>query len=442
VRKISRLIASDIEDGVNGLHRGRVTESTSSRRGQTWSALSIRNYRLYFSGQVVSVSGTWLQQTALTWTVLKLSGDATDVGVAVALQFLPLLFLGPFGGVIVDRHARRNLLLVTTLLSSALALALTVVSTTGHLTLAAAYAFSLAGGFVTVLDNPSRQAFAADLVPSEILSSAIGLNGVVMNCGRVVGPALAGVLIATVGVTSCFALNAVSYLAVLLALILIRSTELQPQHAIERSRHAFVDGLRFVRRQNEVLIPLLMMAVVGMVTLNFPTLLPVLAKRTFHGNALTFGVLSAVMSVGAIAGAIAAGGVKRPSSRLVAHASVVFGIAVAVCAVAPSLTIEYIVIVPMGAAAYAFVTLAMSAVQIGSDPDVRGRVMALWAVAFAGTTPIGGPAIGAIAQHLGPRVALMVGAVAALSAGLLALPFASPRHASSTEIQRCNSPKG
>jgi MFS family permease len=272
-----------------------------------------------------------------------------------------------------------------------------------------------------VVDNPARQAFASELVGIDHLASAIGLNGVLMNTARVVGPALAGLLIVVSSVPVCIAVNAISYVAVIVALLSIRSRELYLTPPAPREPRAVRQGLDYVRNHPDVGVPLAIMAVVGMISLNFPTVLPLLARDTFHGNAGTFGGLSAAMSVGAVAGALAAGTIRRPTSREVAQASVAFGILMVAAALAPNLAIEYVVIVPVGFTTYAFVTLAMTTVQMGADPALRGRVMALWAIAFAGTTPIGGPSVGAIAQAFGPRAALGVGAVGAIMTGLVAL---------------------
>lgn len=393
------------------------------RRRLSLGALQSANYRRYFAGQTVSVSGTWVQQTAISWLVLRLGGSGTDVGVVVALQFLPLLVFGPYGGVIVDRVPRRRLLLLTASASTVLATALYFVTAMGRTSLAVLYVFSFVAGLVTVIDNPARQTFASELVGSDRLASAIGLNGVLMNTGRVVGPALAGLLIVVSSVPVCFAVNAASYAAVIVALISIRSNELFLTPPAVREPHALRHGLDYVKGHRDVAVPLAIMALVGMISLNFPTVLPLLAKGTFHGNAGTFGALSAAMSVGALAGALAAGTIRRPTPQVVALASVFFGAITVAAVLAPTLVIEYVVMVPVGFATYAFVTLAMTAVQIGTEPALRGRVMALWAVAFVGTTPVGGPSIGAVAQAFGPRVALGVGSLSAILSGLGALVF-------------------
>jgi MFS family permease len=408
-------------DAASSLTGAPTIPADNSRHRLSLDALSITNYRRYFIGQIVSASGTWVQQTALSWLVLRLGGSGTDVGLVVALQFLPLLLLGPFGGLIVDRFPRRRLLLITAASSTVLAVFLFVVTSAGRQTLLSLYAFSLLSGLVTVVDNPARQAFASELVGIDHLASAIGLNGVLMNTARVVGPALAGLLIVVSSVPVCIAVNAISYVAVIVALLSIRSRELYLTPPAPREPRAVRQGLDYVRNHPDVGVPLAIMAVVGMISLNFPTVLPLLARDTFHGNAGTFGGLSAAMSVGAVAGALAAGTIRRPTSREVAQASVAFGILMVAAALAPNLAIEYVVIVPVGFTTYAFVTLAMTTVQMGADPALRGRVMALWAIAFAGTTPIGGPSVGAIAQAFGPRAALGVGAVGAIMTGLVAL---------------------
>jgi hypothetical protein len=247
-----------------------------------------------------------------------------------------------------------------------------------------------------------------------------------MNTARVVGPALAGILIAVASIPACFAVNTASYIAVLVALVRIRPTELHVTPPAPRQPRQLLEGFEYVRAHRDVAAPLAIMAVVGIASFNFPTVLPLLTRDTFKGGAGTFGALTAIMSVGAVAGALTAGSVSQPSARMVAVASVAFGASMVLAAAAPSLAIEYVVIVALGFAAYRLVTLAMTAVQIGAEPAVRGRVMALWAIAFAGTTPIGGPTIGAVAQAFGPRVALAVGAVAAIACGLVAIALMRP----------------
>jgi MFS family permease len=409
------------------VHPGARRGDPARRHGLSFAALRSVNYRWYFAGQSLSSSGTWIQQTAVSWLVLELGGTATDIGIVAALQFLPLLTLGPIGGVIVDRFPRRKLLLITSVASTSLAAGLAAVTAIGEARLWVLFAFSLLSGVVTIVDNPARQVFAAELVSGERLASAIGLNGVVMNGSRAVGPALAGLVIETGSMSLCFAINAVSYVAIIVALIRIDPSQLTIVAAAPRERHGVRDGWRYVKGRPAIAVPLAIMAVVGMLSLNFPTILPVLAKTTFNGDAGTFGVMSAVMSVGAIAGALFAGSISRPSSRAVAVAATVAGILIAAAAAAPSLVVEDLVLVPVGFAVYAFVTLAMTAVQLGAEPQMRGRVMALWAMAFAGTTPIGGPAVGALAQALGARVALGEGATAAVVSGAIALVFLAAR---------------
>ena len=387
---------------------------------RTFRSLSNRNYRLFIIGQVISLSGTWMQSVAQAWLVLRLTGSGTALGLVVALQFLPVLLFGPFGGVIADRFPKRRLLLVTQTVAMTQALVLGTLVITGAIELWMVYAMAAVFGLVTAIDNPSRQTFVLEMVGSANLTNAITLNSVVVNAARVVGPALAGVLIAVVGIGICFVLNGASYLAVIGALLLMRTRELNPAPTQERAKGQLRAGFAYVRRTPELLIPLLMMAIIGTLSYEFQVILPLVAERTFGGGAGTYGTMTSAMGVGAVVGGLAtAGRAGAPGDGALVRAAAMFGVVILLAAVAPFLWLEVVVLVFVGAASINVLATGNTTLQLRSAPELRGRVMALWAVAFLGTTPVGGPIIGYIGEHAGPRVGLAVGGSAALVASFV-----------------------
>ena len=387
---------------------------------RTFRSLSNRNYRLFIIGQVISLSGTWMQSVAQAWLVLRLTGSGTALGLVVALQFLPVLLFGPFGGVIADRFPKRRLLLVTQTVAMTQALVLGTLVITGAIELWMVYAMAAVFGLVTAIDNPSRQTFVLEMVGSANLTNAITLNSVVVNAARVVGPALAGVLIAVVGIGICFVLNGASYLAVIGALLLMRTRELNPAPTQERAKGQLRAGFAYVRRTPELLIPLLMMAIIGTLSYEFQVILPLVAERTFEGGAGTFSAMTSAMGVGAVVGGLAtAGRAGAPDDAALIRAAALFGVVILLAAAAPFLWLEVVVLVFVGAASINVLATGNTTLQLRSAPELRGRVMALWAVAFLGTTPVGGPIIGYIGEHAGPRVGLAVGGGAALVASFV-----------------------
>ena len=384
---------------------------------RTFRSLSTRNYRIFIAGQVVSLSGTWMQSVAQAWLVLRLTGSGTALGLVIALQFLPVLLFGPFGGVIADRFPKRRLLVGTQAVAMTQALVLGVLELTGAIELWMVFAMAAVFGMVTAVDNPARQTFVLEMVGKDNLTNAITLNSVVVNAARVVGPALAGVLIAVVGIGICFILNAASYVAVIIALLLMRTSELSPAPTQERAKGQLRAGLSYVRATPELLVPLVMMAIIGTLSYEFQVILPLVAERTFEGGAGTYGTLTSAMGVGAVIGGLAtAGRSGAPSDAGLVRAAAMFGAVILLAAVAPFLWLEVLVLVLVGAASINVLATGNTTLQLRSAPEMRGRVMALWAVAFLGTTPVGGPIIGFIGEHAGPRVGLAVGGTAALVA--------------------------
>ena len=383
----------------------------------TFRSLRVRNYRLFFLGQIVSVSGTWMQIVALGWLVLDLSdGSALAVGVVTALQQVPMLLLGAWGGVIADRFSKRRILVVTQAVSAGTSLALGVLAITGHATLVNVGALALLTGCATVVDLPTRQVFLSELVDTDDLINAVGLNSAVFNGARIVGPAGAGVLLLTVGAGWCFVLNGVSFLAVIVALLAMRPDELRRSPLVARAKGQVRAGLVYIVRTPELRANLVLMTVVGTLSINFPVVLPLLAKETFGGDAGTYSLFTVAMGLGALVGALQAAGRRAVNERLLVRAAIGFGVMSCVAAVAPNLGGLLPILVVMGAVNITLFATSNTLLQLRSDPAMRGRVLAVRGVTVLGTTPIGAPATGWICDTFGPRWGLAVGGFAGLAA--------------------------
>jgi MFS family permease len=396
------------------------------RAGSSFRALQSRPFRLYFGGQVVSASGSFLQQTAIGWLVLELTGSPRDLGLVLAAGGIPSLLFGPWGGAVADRVDLRKLLIGTQVLYCLLAALLWALAAAGEARVTALVAIGVAGGVVQIADSPARQAFVSRLVPPDDLASAVSLNGVVVNSARVVGPALAGVLIITVGTTVCFGLNALSYLAVIAALVVIR-----PRAAggpAPPGRQGVREGLKYAAGRQQLWLPLLMMLMVGLLAFNFAVVLPVFAKDTFHGTGGTYGLLTTMLSVGAVLGSLAVGLVHHPRRQYLLLAALGFGVTSAATAAAPNVAVACLTLLVTGATAFCFVTLCSTTLQLHSSSAYRGRIMALWVFVYLGTTPIGSILTGWIISAGGPRAALLVGSGACLAAAVLAAFVRTPPH--------------
>lgn len=393
-----------------------MSEAAGNWRTRTFASLSRGNYRKFFFSQAVSLTGTWMQSVATAWLVFQLTGSATWLGLAIAFQSLPILLLGPYGGLLVDRMDKRRLLIGTQIVAGAQALALGVLMVTGAMTLGWVLALSLGLGLINAIENPGRQAFVRDMVPAEMVRNAVSLNSVLLNVARAVGPAIAGVFIATTGLAACFFVNSATFLVAIGAFATMKRSELTPTESVPRGPSQLREGLRYVRRDPYLLIPLVMMAMVGTLTYEFQVSLPALATGTFGGGPASIGAITAAMGVGAVIGGLLSAGRTTSGIRTMVFAAVAFGAAVLLVAVAPTLHLAAVALVPVGACSIWFLSTANSTLQLTAVPQMRGRVMALWTVAFLGTTPVGGPIIGIIAEHAGPRWALALGAAAALSA--------------------------
>ena len=386
----------------------------------TFKSLRSRNYRLYFLGQVVSVSGTWMQGIAQAWLVLQLTGSGAILGLTTGLQFLPILLGGPLAGVLADRVDKRRLLIATQSTAAGLALLLGTLTATGAIQLWMVMVLAFAFGCVVAVDNPARQSFVLEMVGPEDLPNAVTLNSVVINGARAVGPAIGGLVIAGLGIAACFFINGLSYVAVIAALISMRSTELHLGKRAARGPRQLREGLSYVWRTPELRIPLLVLAGVGTLTYNFHVTLPLLAKFTFGGGPLAYGILSGVMGIGAVVGGLASARRSDASVTALVRSAAVFGGTMLFTAAAPTLPLAAASLLFVGGASIRFIATANAALQLGAAPEMRGRVMALWGVAFLGTTPVGGPIIGWVGQALGARSAIAVGAVSAIVAAMFA----------------------
>jgi DNA-binding MarR family transcriptional regulator/MFS family permease len=374
-------------------------------------SLSNRNFRLYFAGDSISSTGTWMQKIGQAWLVLELGGSGTLLGVAAALQHLPTLLVGLWGGLIADRIPKRPLLIVTQCVSGLLALALGVLTATGFVELWMVLMLALLLGVTDAFDRPARKALAMDMVGPDHLTNAITLTSVVGNAARIVGPAIAGVLIASVGLAASFFVNAASYVAVVISLLLMRARELLPAEPTMRERGQIRAGLRHVRQTPELLAPLVLMAVAGIVAYQWLVTLPLLARDAFGGDAQTLGLLFSATGAGAVVGGLAVASFLQATPRALVTSALLFSGLLLLVALAPNLTFALVVLVLLGGASITFKALAQSIVQLRSDPQMRGRVTALLAVATAGTIPLGGPLLGWIGGRFGARTPIGLGAI-------------------------------
>jgi MFS family permease len=383
---------------------------------RSFDSLSVPNYRRYFAGQVVSLSGNWMQTVAEVWLVLSLTGSGLAVGLTTALQFLPMLLFGAWGGLLADRVAKRKLLIGTQVAMAVPSLLLFAICLSGVVAPWMVLALVFARGAVNAVDNPTRQSFVMEMVGPERVVNAISLNSVIVHSARIVGPAIAGVLIALVGVEPCFAINAASFGVMVFALWGMDSERLHREPLAARSPGAIRAALRYVRATPDLAVPLALMALVGTFGLNFQVVLPLLARFDFGGSASAYAAMVCAMGVGSVIGALVTGSRNQTGPRIIAGASLAFGTAALLAAGAPSLALVLPVLALMGAAAVTFAAAINSSLQLAVEPVMRGRVMALYSVVFLGSNPIGGPLVGWISQAYDPRLALVLAAVAGISA--------------------------
>ncbi len=395
-----------------------------SAGARTFSALAIRNYRLWFIGQGISLSGTWMQTVAQGLLVLQITGSGTALGLVIALQTLPVLLFGPWGGVIADRFPKRSILYVTQTVSGVLALTLGILVATGMVQIWMVYVLAVGLGLMNVIDNPTRQSFVLEMVGKDALVNAVSLNSTEINLARVIGPTLAGVLIATVGIASCFIINGLSYIAVIAVMMAMRASELSPSPLAPRAAGQLREGLRYVWASPVMRTTLLMMAVIGTFTYEFQVSLPLFAEVTFGQGPAVYAAMTAAMGLGAVVGGLYTASRVAGTAMPLARAAFFFGLTVLIVSLMPSVPLALAALTAVGFFSISFIALGNSTLQLTSAPEMRGRVMALWTMAFLGSTPIGGPLIGAIGEHIGARPALALGGVAAIAAaafGMVAL---------------------
>ena len=385
-------------------------------RHDTFASLSNRNYRLYFVGQGVSMSGTWMQGVAQGLLVLDLTGSGTALGLVTALQTLPILLFGAFGGVIADRFPKMRLLYATQLVSAAIGLLTGMLVLTGSIELWMVYALGVLSGLVKVVENPTRQTFVRELVGIDNLRNAVSLNSTQINLARVIGPSIAGVLVATVGLAWCFLIDGLSYAAVMYSMTRMRRSEMRIAERAAPAPGQLLEGFRYVRSSRPIRTVLVMMAIIGLFTYEFSVVLPLLAEFTFDAGATGYAALTAAMGAGAVAGGLVSANRRDNSARSLVVAAAIFGLAVLGTAAAPTLNTAALGMVVVGFTSIQFTALGNVTLQTASAPQMQGRVMALWTVGFLGTTPIGGPLMGFIGQEAGARVALAIGGGAAIAA--------------------------
>jgi MFS family permease len=377
----------------------------------TFAALAVPNYRLYYGGQAVSMIGTWMQMTAQSWLVLTLTHSSTALGIVIGLQTLPVLLLAPYGGVIADRVDKRKLMVALQTAMGVQALVLGLLTVTGAVKVWEIGVLAALLGANNAFENPARQSFMLELVGPEHLRNAVSLNSVLVNVARTIGPAVAGLLIATVGDGVCFLVNAGSFVAVVVSLMRMRRAELHPTPPTPRARGQLREGLQYVRHTPELAVPLLMMAAVGCLTYEFQVSLPVMASQGLHVGASGFGFMTAAMGAGAVFGGLVIAARGRTGLRPLVMSGSAFGVAMALATVSPGLEIELIALAFAGGASIWFMSTGNSTLQLTAAPEMRGRVMSLWFVAFQGSTPVGGPVIGWVMASFGARAGLGVGAI-------------------------------
>jgi len=387
-------------------------------------SLRTRNYRLYASGQIVSLTGTWMQRVAQDWLVLELTNSGTALGIVTALQFAPSLLLGLWGGMLADRYDKRKLLLITQTALAVVALLLGLLVVGGVVQYWHVLGLAAALGVITAVDTPVRQSFVVEMVGKEDLANAVAINATIFNAGRVLGPAIAGVMIAGLGTGVVFLVNAVSSVGVLVALSLMRTAELSPSPQLQRAKGQLRDGVRYVRGRADLMLTMILVFVLGTFGLNFQLTTALLAKQVFHRSATGYGLLSTALAVGACAGAVlATRRVRRPTQLFLIGMALVFGVLEIAVGVMPNFDSTALLLLPTGLVMITFTTAANASVQLGVEPTMRGRVMALYLMCFMGGTPVGAPIIGWVAGAFGPRWGLLGGGLICLLSALVIAVF-------------------
>ncbi|MFB7321980.1 MULTISPECIES: MFS transporter [unclassified Streptomyces] len=392
------------------------TAPDTPRKSSMFSSLRVRNYRLFFLGQVVSNTGTWMQRIAQDWLVLSLTGSSAAVGITTALQFLPMLLFGLYGGVLVDRLPKRPTLLVTQSAMAVTGLALAVLTLTGQVQVWHVYLAAFAVGLATVVDNPARQSFVSEMVGPKQLQNAVSLNSANFQSARLVGPAVAGVMITGVGTGWAFLANGLSFVAPIVGLLLMRTRELHVVERAPRGKGQLREGLRYVAGRPELIWPIVLVGFIGTFGFNFPVWLSAYAENVFHSGAGAYSLFNTVMAVGSLVGALLAARRGTARLRVLIAAAAAFGALEIVAALAPSYWLFALLMAPIGIFGLTVNVTANTAVQMGTDPAMRGRVMALFMMVFMGGTPLGAPLVGWITDAYGARVGFAAGGVVSLAA--------------------------
>ncbi|MDP9092719.1 MAG: MFS transporter, partial [Actinomycetota bacterium] len=392
-------------------------------------SLRIRNYRLYASGQLISLTGTWMQRVAQDWLVLTLTNSGTALGIVTALQFGPSLLLGLWGGVLADRSDKRKLLLVTQSALALLALALGLLDVGGVVRYWHVLVLALALGIITAVDTPVRQSFVVEMVGREELVNAVAINSTIFNVGRVAGPAVAGVMISAVGTGWAFIANAGSSIAVLVGLVMMRAAELHPSPPLVRARGQLREGFRYVRGRADLMLIMVLIFIIGTFGLNFQITTALVAKQVFHRSASGYGLLSTALALGACMGAVlATRRTQRPTQLFLVGGAIAFSVLEIFAGSMPNFLSTALLLVPTGLLMLTLTTAANAAVQLGVEPTMRGRVMALYLMCLMGGTPVGAPMIGWVAENIGPRWGMVGGGLICLLAAVsIALVIARSR---------------
>jgi MFS family permease len=389
-----------------------------------FSSLRVRNFRLFATGQVISNTGTWMQRVAQDWLILELThGSGTAVGIATGLQFLPLLLFSLWGGMIADRYSKRNILLVTQGSMGALAVILGTLTVTGVVQPWHVYVLAFALGLATVVDNPTRQSFAVEIVGKKDLANAIALNSAVFNLARISGPAVAGLVISLIGTPAAFFLNAASYVAVIIGLRMMRPSELAPAERVARAKGQLREGLAYVMSRRDLWLTMVLIFFIATFGMNFQVTTALMSRVVYHTGAGRFGIASAVFAFGALMGALVAARRSKRGMRLLVTTALAFSVLEIATAYMPTYWLFLVLLVPTGLTVISLSTAANASVQLGTPPEMRGRVMGIYMLVFLGGTPIGSPLTGWVAQEFGTRLALAAGGiisvVATVAIGLL-----------------------
>jgi MFS family permease len=398
--------------------------SLGTRLTAASSSLRVRNYRLYFIGQSVSVAGSFMQALAIAFLTLHLTESGAGLGMAAAARLLPFVILGPIGGLIADRYDKRRLLFLTQTSSAAGSVLFAILAMTGVITYPLVLILSLVLGCLTVVDNPARQSLIADLVDRDTLANAVILNSISLNVARVLGSVIGGTLVAVIGTPACFFINAVSFGAVIVSLAMMNTSQIAAPARAARARGQIREGFRYAITTPELAAPLLMLTVTGILAYEFPTTLPLLATGAFNGTAATYGIMAAVMAGGAIVGGlIAAARTGRPHPRQLALTCIGWGAVILLTGLAPNIWTACIALAFVGYGSITFNSTAKTTLQLASRPELRGRVMALWALAWGGGSVIGAPLVGWAADQFGSRWGLIIGGAPTIALGLIMLPY-------------------